>query len=388
MIPFRYNVRNLVVRKTSTAAAALGIALVVFVVAGVFMFSAGLKSALGSSGRKDVALVLSRGSGNEVRSGIPASAVGPLLVAPMVQRGAAAAPLAVTEIVAGLRLERASGAQTTNVQLRGVSEPSIEFRKLRVIEGRALRAGAGEAMLGKSLRGRFTGAEIGGKIKLPNGRAVDVVGVFESSAPAAESEVWVDIDAVRDAFGFAGFVSSVRVQLDRPESLDAFKAFVETTGGDGFNVLREDVYYEKQAGGMNVLIEAVALFIAFLTAVGATLGATITMHTSVSQRRREIGTLRALGFRRSGIVISFLLESSILALAGAVPVLIGAAILSTVTISIPSLASGTEVAIPLRATPGTIGVAVVVSLVMGLVGGLAPALGAARVPPAAALRDS
>jgi putative ABC transport system permease protein len=385
MIPLRYNVRSLAVRKTTTVATALGIALVVFVMAASLMLSAGIKKTLGISGHNDIAIVLRKGSGSELDSVVENPNIGIVLAAPGVKKSGSGD--SVAEIIVVGAMEKIGAEGRTNVQMRGVTEEAMKFRpEVHIIEGRPIQPGSDEVLVGKAIRGRFKGVDLGQSFELKKNRLGKVVGVFEAGGSSYESEVWVDLETLRAAYGREGIVSSVRVRLDSPAAFDAFKASVESEKRLGLQAMRETDYFERQSEGTSKFVGIMGSLIAFFFSVGAMIGAMITMYAAVANRQREIGTLRALGFSRRSILTSFLIESVVLALAGG---LVGTAAsigMGFVKFSMMNFASWSEMVFIFEPTPKILAFALGFAGVMGLLGGFFPALRAARVSPVAAMR--
>ena len=386
MIPLKYNLRSLVVRKRTTAATALGIALVVFVLASSLMLSAGVKKTLGSAGRADVAIVLRKGGDAELMSGIEEPQVGLVKSMPGVKKDGNT-PIGVGEVVAVLALEKIGADGVTNVQVRGTTE---DVKKLRpdvtIVDGRMPAPGSDEAMVGKRIRGRFRNVDLGKSLELKKNRTVKVVGVFADNGSSHESEVWTDLDMLRSTFGREGGVSSVRVVLESPASFDAFQAAVELDKRLGLQALRETVYYEKQSEGTSLFITVLGSVIAFFFSLGAMIGAMITMYASIANRQREIGTLRALGFSRLSILLAFLIEAVMLSAIGGVVGAAASLAMGLVSFSMLNFASWSEMVFKFEATPEVLVTALGAALFMGFLGGLLPAVRAARVSPLAAMR--
>jgi putative ABC transport system permease protein len=386
MIPVKYNYRNLVVRKTTTIAAAFGLALVVFVFAAAQMLGNGIKKTLGRSAGAENAIVLRRGSSAEMESGIEENQVN-LVLAQAAQIGASKKPPGVGEILVVILMDKLGTNGVSNVTVRGVPETVFEFRNsAKIIEGRAAKPGSDEVVVGSGIRGRFKGLELGQSFDIKKNRPVKVVGVFADDGSSFESEVWADIHTVRTAFGREGYVSSVRVRLDAASKFDAFKALVEQNRQLGLAVQREADYYEKQSEATSIFLTIMGTMIAVLFSIGAMIGATITMNAQVANRQREIGTLRALGFSRRSILTSFLLESIVLATIGG---LVGAAAslgLSFVKITMLNAGTWSEIAFTFEPTPAIIIRSMVLAGFMGVVGGFLPAIRAARVSPIEAMR--
>lgn len=389
MIPISYNVRSLLVRRTTSLATGLGIALVVFVLAAAFMLGLGIQKTMVGAGRVDNAIVIRKGSDTEMASSIEVKSLGLIAAAPGVKRNAAGRSMSSGEIVIVIAQDKLGGTagQVSNVLVRGVPEIAKEVRpEIQIIDGHPPQPGTDEVMIGKGLVGRFRGMQIGESFDLKKNRPVKVVGVFAAGGSSFESEVWADIDTARSSFGREGLVSSVTVQLDSPSKFDAFKATMESDKQLGLETMTERGYYEKQSNGTSLFIKIMGVVIVFFLAVGGIIGAVITMHAAVAQRQREIGTLRALGFSRFSILSSFVLESAVLTAVGGVVGVLAALGLSTVKISMMNFATWQEVTFAFDPNPVLLVTAVLIGAAMGVLGGFFPALRAARVSPIEAMR--
>jgi putative ABC transport system permease protein len=387
MIPLSYNLRSLVVRKTTTIAAALGIALVVFVFATVQMLAAGIRRTLATTGRPDNAIVLSRGSDAELTSSFDESNVALILAKPGVAMSPDGKLLATSEAVAVATMDKADGSGIANVQLRGVRDNALAFRgEIRLEAGRLARPGTDEVLVGRAIRGRFRGIELGQSFELRRNRPVQVVGIFSAGGTSMESEVWVDIDRLRSSFGREALVSSVTARLTSQRDFEAFKASIGQDKQLGFEVYREPAYYEKLSQGTASFVEILGRIIAIFFAVGAAIGAMITMYSSIANREREIGTLRALGFSRIGILISFLIEALALALTGGVVGALASSAMKFVRFSTMNFATWSEIVFSFTVTTSTVFFALAFASALGLAGGFFPALRAARTLPIKALR--
>ena len=387
-IPFAYNWRSLFVRKTTTLATALGIALVVFVLASSQMLANGIRETFVSSGSASNALVLRKGSDNELSSGFENKYLNLIGAAPGVKKGKDGQPLVTGDVVVVVAMDKLNtDGQVSNVQVRGVMENSFEVRpQVRIIEGRPAKSGTDEAIVGKGMLGRFKGLALGESFELKKNRAVTVVGVFDAEGSAFESEVWVDIETLRSSFGRQGLFSSALAVLDGPTKYDAFAATVESDKQLGLETDRERTYYEKQSDNTALVVQTLGIVVFIFFSLGAMIGAMITMYGSVAQRTREIGTLRALGFGRGAILFAFLTESFVLALVGGA---IGAAaslVTTTFKMSTMNYDTWQEVSFSFTATPGILIGAVVLGGLMGIFGGFFPALKASRTSPIAAMR--
>jgi len=387
MIPLAYNLRNLTVRLSTTIASASGLALVVFVFASVMMLSNGIEKTLGRSAQSDVAIVMRKGSDAELSSGIEETQVGLVLAGREVKKQPNGQPDGVGEVALVILLDKIGTDGVSNVQIRGVPDNVMTFRpNVKIVDGRPAQPGTDEVIIGKAIRGRFKGIDLGQSFELRKNRPVKVVGVFADGGSSFESEIWGDLHTIRSSFGREGTVSSVRARLQDETKFDAFKMAIDQDPQLGLMVMRESEYYEKQSAGMSVFITAMGVMIGVFFSIGAMIGAMITMHASIANRQREIGTLRALGFSRLSILTSFLIESVALALVGGV---IGAAaslLMGFVRFSTMSFASFSEIVFTFEPTPGILLRAMILAAGMGLLGGLFPAIRAARMNPILAMR--
>jgi putative ABC transport system permease protein len=387
MIPIRYNVRSLIVRKTTTVASAGGIALVVFVLSSSLMLTAGIKKTLGASGSPDRAIVLRMGSNAELESVVDESSVPLVMAAPGVKVDEHGRPLAVSEVVVVAAMAKVGVEGVTNVTIRGVPDDILVFRpEVKIIAGRAPKAGSDEAMVGARLRGRIRGVDLGQTFELKKNRPATIVGVFEANGSSFESEIWVDREVLRQAYHREGMVSSVRAQLESPSKFDAFRAGVENDKRLGLKAERETIFYEKLSEGSALLMGVLGGAVSVFFALGAMIGASITMYAAVANREKEIGTLRALGFSRFSILTSFLLEAVALAAAGGAIGVAASLAMGFVHFSMVNFTSWSEIVFSFEPTPEIVVKALVWACVMGLVGGLFPAIRAARTSPLKAIR--
>jgi putative ABC transport system permease protein len=389
MIPISYNVRSLFVRKTTTFATAGGIALVVFVLAAAFMLSEGVSKTLVAGGRPDNAIVTRKGADNEMSSSIEGPSVSLILAAPGVKKDETGAPLGGGEVVVVIAQDRLGGepGQVTNILVRGVSDNVLKVRPdVRVVDGRPSKPGTDEVMIGKGLVGKYRGMTLGDHFELKKNRPVTVVGVFEAGGSSFESEVWANLETARSSFGREGLVSSVTVRLDSPARFDAFKATIETDKQLLLEARRETKYYEDQSQGTAIFVKIMGIIITFFCATGATLGAMNTMFAAVAQRKREVGTLRALGFSRFQILTSFVIESTVLAVSGGVIGMLAALLLTTTSVSMMNFQTWQEITFSFAASPGILLTCLVAGIGMGVLGGFFPALKAAGTSPIEAMR--
>lgn len=386
MIPLVYNLRSLQARRATSAFTVLGLALVVFVLAAALMLVQGIERTFRAGGSADSAVVLRKGSDGELASYFDQQHLGLLLAAPGVARDGDT-PLGHGEVMVVILLEKPGGPYVSNVRVRGVPASALRFhREWRIVSGRPPRPGTAEVAIGERLVGRFKGLQLGARFELKKNRPVQVVGIFAAGGASFESEIWGDLDVVRNAFGREAIYSLARVRLASPGQFDGFKAAVEGDQRLELEALREPDYYVKQSEGTATFIGGLGVVIALFFALGAMIGATITMHAAVAQRRREIGTLRALGFSRAAVLGSFLLESTLLALVGGALGVAGALLLSLAELPLMDFSGWSEMIFRFVPTPTIVATALLFGCGMGLLGGLWPALRAARTVAAEAIR--
>lgn len=379
-----YSLRSLWVRRTTTLATAVGIALVVFVLSASRMLAWGMRKTMATAGNADQALVMQNDIWAEAGSRIDQSVLARVAAAPGVKRNGGGEAMVTGESVNHILLPSVSDpTRISTIQVRGVSANVLETRLVR---GRPITPGTDEALVGKGVAGRFKGLGLGESVELSATRTLVVVGVFETGGSVYESEVWADLDAARSAFALDGMLASVTAQLESPDAFDAFALPLTQDKQTGLDVVRESAYYEKVSSGMADVISMLGMIETSIFSMGAILGAMITMYAAVSQRRKEIGVLRALGFGRSHIVSTFLIESTALALAGALLGIALALITPSLDFATTNFATGQEVLFRFIPSVEILCVSLAVGAAMGVLGGLLPALGAARVSPLQAMR--
>ena len=374
-------------RRGSVAAAVIGIAGVVAVLVGVLSIAAGFRRAMAASGSPDEALVLRSGADSEMVSGLSRGSTRIIAQAPGVAQSQGG-PLASAELFVIINLPKISTGTDVNVPLRGVERPAVQVREgLKIVNGRMFEWGKDEVIVGIGAAREFAGLQVGDKIKV--GRySWPVVGIFSAGGGAAESEIWSDAAVLQAAYNRGDSFQSVFVKL---KSAEAFKEFKDNLTADprlSAQVLRQTDYYAEHSEAVTRLVTTLGYLIASLMAIGAAFGALNTMYSSVSARNREIATLRALGFGGGAVVVSVMLESIALALLGGA---IGAGLsyvafngFHTATMNWQSFS---QVTFALAVTPQLLVQGVIVATLIGAIGGLLPALRAARQPIATALRE-
>lgn len=318
---------------------------------------------------------------SEQGSRLPQSVLGRVAAAPGVKRDAHGQPLVMGETVSHLMLASVSdSARISTLQIRGVAANVLALRpNVRVIKGRAIQPGTPEAIIGRGVADRFEGLSLGGHIELAAGRPIAIVGVFESGRSVYESEVWTDLDAARSSLAMEGFLSSITAELEDPNRLDAFALPLTADRQTGLAVERESAYYTKVSAGVADVIMVLGMAETLLFSLGAIVSTMVVCYASVIQRRKELGVLRALGFSRRSILAALLFESVTLALAGGALGIALALCTPRFDFNTVNFATNQEVAFHFTPNPGALMISVGVALVVGVGGGLLPALRAARM---------
>jgi putative ABC transport system permease protein len=385
-IPLKYIVRSSTSRRLTTVITMLGVALVVFVFTAVLMMANGVQKTLRSTGSDDNVIVVRKAAMSEIMSILDREAAGIIVNLPYVARFSDGRPVSSKEVVVIINLNKLGAEGISNVTVRGVEEPAFQLRpQVRIVEGRMFQWGAREVIAGAGITGRFAGAQIDEKVKF-GGDVWTVVGIFDADGSGFDSELWGDLNQIADAFKRSS-LSTVTVRLKNPnEFTDVVSSFEADNRLQYFAPKREKKFFEEQSEMMAAFIRILGIFITVIFSAGAMIGAMITMYGAVATRTVEIGTLRALGFYRRSILLAFLLESLFLSLGGGVIGLGIASLLQFFTISTLNFGSFSELAFSFALSPSIIATALGFSLLMGLVGGFLPAVGAARLNIIQALR--
>ena len=388
MVPLKYNIRNLSARWVTTLMTVLAIALVVFISVLTFGMSQGVEHALRMSGDPLDLIVMRQGSNTETDSGIEQSLARQVVTLDGIDRDASGQPLCSVEFVTILTKPRRGNGGTTNIIVRGLEPVGRKLRPgFRIVEGRDVNPGVNEAITSRTMAERFQNLAIGERLEVNKGIEFTVVGYFEAAGSAAESEVWTDLRDLTSARRTPGAVSIVNLRARHAESRDALKKRLKESDQFNLEAKTETEYYEEQMSA-SILVQLISYVLAGFLTFGAMFAAANTMYAAVASRGREIGTLRALGFRRRSILASFLLESVMICLAGG---LIGC----LATLPLSGLSSGTanwntfsELTFEFRFGPSVLARGVLMALVMGAVGGLFPAIRAVRLRIVDALRQA
>jgi putative ABC transport system permease protein len=387
-LPLAYNIRNVRVRWQVTLLAVGGIALVVAVFAVLMSMSAGFQAALRSTGRTDNAMIVQRGSASELTSAVPLDDRNKIVVDDRIAHDAEGRPMASWEWVIVIGLPKLSDGVPTNITLRAVTPRAFEVRGgIDIVQGRSFTPGLDEVIVGRKLVDRIEGMRVGGTVQYQQ-KSFDIVGIFESQGGAFESEIWGDFDTFGAIFQRGAGSNSLVVRMKDPAAIPELDRWIRDQPQMQLQAVEEREYYEDQAGPLATALRALATFVALVMGVGAVFGAMNTMYAIVAARTREIGTLRALGFSRRSILASFLIESVILAFVGGVVGCLLAFPMNGFSTGTGQTQSFSEIAFSFRITPEIVMIGLAFAVVMGVIGGLLPALRGARLPITTALREA
>ena len=377
-VPFSYVARNLWVRRVTTLLTAAGMALVVYVFATVLMMSEGIRATLVATGQDDNVIVLRKGAGAEINSGIVRSQAAILETLPGVSRDASGRALVSKEPVILNNLPKRSSGKPSNVTMRGTSDIGMALRpQVRLMEGRMFRPGSSEVIAGRAIAAGFRGVEIGAILRF-GGRDWVVVGLFDAGRSGFDSEIWADAEQLMQAFRRNAY-SSVVMRLADASLFERVREQIDTDPRLTLDAKREVRFYAEQSEALATFISILGTSLSVIFSIGAVVGAMITMFGSVASRIGEIGTLRALGFRRGAVLIAFLSEALLLSLVGGVVGLAAASFMQAVDISTTNFSTFSELAFQFKFTPAIAFKAMLFALAMGAVGGFVPAWRAARL---------
>ncbi len=381
------NLRSIPQRWGSSLVIVIGLAGVVAVFTALLAMAQGFTATLQDAGRDDNAIILRGGSGAELNSGFGGDSADLIKLGPGIRKGSDGRPLASGELIVITELFKKGETRTgANVTMRGVEPASFELRpQLRIIEGRKFEPGLREVIVGAGVARQFEGAQIGEVLRM-RGSDWTVVGIFEAG-DANDSEMWVDAGSAQSAFNRGNGFSAVRVGLESPAALETLAQALSADPRLTVEVLNERTYYSKQSEGIRGQIMILAVLVTVIMAIGAMFAALNTMYSAVATRTREIATLRAIGFGGLPVLVSVMIEAVVLALAGG---LIGAgiawALFDNLSVSTLNQGSFTQVVFAFQVSFGLVLAGLVVAVAIGFLGGLLPAIRAARLPVTTALR--
>jgi putative ABC transport system permease protein len=381
------NLRTIPQRRGSSLTTIAGVAGVVVVSIAVFSIAEGVRKAMTSTAAPDTAIVLRAGSDSEMMSGLQREDTRIIAEAPGVLR-AADGPVASSELYVIVDVPKRSTGTNANVPLRGVQPAAFGVRdEIEMVEGRRFELGKNEIIVGRMAAAQFTGLDLGNRLRWGQNEWT-VVGIFSARGGLAESEVWCDAGVLQPAYRRGNSFQSVYAKLETPEAFSSFKDALTSDPRLDVKVIRESEYYETQSQALTGLIRILGFAITLLMGIGAVFGALNTMYAAVAARTREIATLRAIGFRAGPVVISVMAESLLLALLGGI---VGAAVayfgFNGFQTSTMNWSTFSQLSFSFAVTPALIALGLGAALAMGLLGGFFPALRAARLPVATALRE-
>lgn len=384
-IPLAYIARNLWTRRLTTMLTAGGLALVVFVFATVLMLDAGLKKTLVSTGEHDNVVVIRKGAETEVQSAIDRNQASIMEMHPSVAIGEDGRPLASKEAVVLISLVKSGSNKPSNVVIRGVSPTGLGLRpQVKLVAGRMFKAGSSEIIVGSSVAKGFSGTQIGEHLRFAQ-RDWTVVGTFDAGGSGFDSEIWGDVDQLMQSFRRTSY-SSMVVRLAQTNLFDRFKADIDVDPRLADEAKREQAFYSDQSKALSTFINILGFTLSMIFSIAAMIGAMITMYASVANRVAEIGTLRALGFKRVNVLAAFLVEAMLLGLVGGTAGLGCAALMQFASFSTTNFQTFADLSFRFILTSAIVVKTLAFSVAMGLIGGFLPAVRAARMNIVDALR--
>ena len=387
-IPISYNIRNVFQRPVSTLTTALGVGLTVSIFIGALALASGFQAALIKSGSNNNAMALRKGADSEISSGITRDQASILRALPDVAFGRDGRPLVSADLVVVTNKPRLGQPGSSNLTVRGIDPASLALRpQIKITAGRMFQPGSDEVMVGERISKRFANCGIGDRIRFQQ-RDFSVVGHFTADGASFESEIWGDNAVLMPALQRDNVFQSVTFRLTDPKRFEALEKQLEADPRLGIQLRRESEFYSSQSELLGNIIRFMGVFITAIMAVGAVFGAMNTMYAAVGSRTREIATLLVLGFTPVSVMLSFMIESVILALFGG---LIGCLLvlpINGIVTSTTNFSSFSELAFAFRVTPSALVAGLVFAGLMGLVGGFLPSLRAARQPLATSLRET
>ncbi len=381
------NLRTIPQRFGSSGVAIVGIAGVVVVLVSVLSIASGFSAAMQESGSPTRALVMRSGADSEMTSGVGGSEADIIRQAPGIRRDGQTA-LASAELYVIIDLPKRSTGTPANVPMRGIEPRTLAVRdNTSLVEGRMLEFGSNEIVVGRGASVQFAGLTLGSEVRSGQ-NTWTVVGIFEADGGVTETEIWCDARVLQGAYRRGNSYQLVVARLDAADSFDTFRDWLTANPQLNVQVRRETEYYAQQSRALSSLIQTVGFGIAALMGIGAVFGAILTMYTAVSTRSREIATLRALGFNATSVVVSVMVESLALAtIGGVIGGLVAYAAFNGYQTSTMNFQTFSQVAFAFKVTPQLLVMGLSYALLMGLVGGIFPAVRAARLPIPTALRQ-
>ena len=381
------NLRTIPQRLGSSGVAIVGIAGVVIVLVSVLSIAQGFSAAMEQTGSDSRALVMRSGADSEMTSGLSAPEIDIIKQAPGLRRDGQAG-VATAELYVIIDIPKIGTNSPANVPMRGVEPMATTVRdEFSIVQGRMFQFGTNEVVVGRGAVANFQGLSVGSTIRSGQ-NTWQVVGMFETDGSIAETEIWCDSRVLQGAYRRGNTYQTLLARLDSSQSFDTFRDWLTANPQVNVQVRRETEYYAQQSRQLSTLIRTVGFGIAALMGIGAVFGAILTMYTAVSTRSREIATLRALGFNTTSVVVSVLTESiALAAIGGAIGGVLAYLAFNGYQTSTMNFSTFSQVAFAFQVTPRLLGMGLTYALLMGLIGGLFPALRAARLPIPSALRE-
>jgi putative ABC transport system permease protein len=386
-VPLIYNLRSVRARWVSAIVAVVGIAGTVGVFIAMLALAKGFEKTLVSSGSPQNAIIMRAGSTSEMTGSVTLDQVKIIQDAPQVAREGNQ-PLVTPEVVVIADFPLKSTGTDANVQVRGVPETVLKVRNnVRVVEGHFITPGLSELVVGRNVPSTYSGLDLGSTVKFGGG-TWKVVGIFDAGGSAFDSEVWADSRVLADVYKRPNYIfQSVTARLTSPEAFTSFKDTLTSDPRMTVQADREIDYYAKQSRNLATLITVLGSLVAMVMGIGAVFGALNTMYSAVAERSREIATIRAIGFSSGSVVLSFIFEALLIAFIGGVIGCLAALRLNGVTTGAMNFQTFSHLAFAFSVTPALLGIGMIFALVMGLIGGVPPAIRAANRPVVAALRE-
>ena len=385
VVPFSYSFRNLLRRRATTILTATGMALVVFVFASVLMLAEGLQQTLVETGSYENVIVVRKGSTSEVVSGVEREKAAVVETQPEVANGPQGQKFAARELVVLIALPKRGTGQASNVTIRGIGGNSLALRpQVRIVEGRTPRLGSREIMVGLSIAKRFQATGINERLCCGM-QEWTIVGIFDAGNTGFNSEIWGDAEQLMQAFRRPVY-SLVIFKLRDSSEFEAVRARLDGDPRLSLEAKRENLYYAEQSRAMAKFLRILGLSLTGIFSIGAVVGAMITMYSAVANRTGEIGTLRALGYRRRSILAAFLVEALLLGFFGGVAGIFFASFMQLITVSTMNFQTFAELAFSFTLSPTIVAESMAFAFIMGFVGGVLPALRASRMNIVEALR--
>jgi len=387
-IPVIYNFRSVKARWSSAIVAVVGIAGTVGVFVAMLSLARGFKATLVSSGSEDNAIIMRAGATSEMTGGVTIDTVKIIQDKPGIAKGADGSPLVTPEVVLVAPIPLISTGTDANVEIRGVSKNVLEIRRnIKIVEGRMFTPGLNEIVVGKNANASYSGLTLGNTIGLGSVHW-KIVGIFDAGGSSFDSDVWGDAHLIGPAFNRPDiYFQSITVHLASASALQQLKDAATSDPRLNVDVTREIDYYSKQSNRLTKLITVLGGLVAGVMAIGAVFGALNTMYSAVAERGREIATMRALGFGGPSVVFSFVIEALLIAFIGGLVGCIAVLPLNGLTTGAMNLQTFSHVAFAFKITTELLVKGIVFALVMGVIGGLLPAMRAASMPVASALRE-